>query len=87
MQPPPSPQKPLVMAYYPNWAASAFPPENIDFARFDWVDFAFAVPTQNYSIGWDGDDDSQALLTRLVSAAHQSGKFVKLSVGGWTGSK
>lgn len=75
------------MAYYPNWAASAFPPENIDFKRFDWVDFAFAVPTQNFGIGWDGDDDTPDLLRRLVSAAHQSGKHVKLSVGGWDGSK
>ncbi|KAI0092710.1 glycoside hydrolase superfamily [Irpex rosettiformis] len=75
------------MAYYPEWAASAFPPENIDFARFDWIDFAFAVPTQNFGLGWDGDDDSADLLRRLVSAAHQNGKRVKLSVGGWTGSK
>ncbi|KAI0770846.1 glycoside hydrolase superfamily [Irpex lacteus] len=75
------------MAYYPNWAAAAFPPENIDFKRFDWVDFAFAVPTQNFGLGWDGDDDSADLLRRLVTTAHQNGKRVKLSVGGWTGSK
>ncbi len=83
----PASQKPLVMAYYPNWAAAAFPPENIDFKRFDWVDFAFAVPTQNFGLGWDGDDDSADLLRRLVTTAHQNGKRVKLSVGGWTGSK
>ena len=75
------------MAYYPDWAASAFPPENIDFKRFDWIDFAFAVPTQTFGLGWDGDDNSADLLRRLVTAAHQNGKRVKLSVGGWTGSK
>ncbi|KAI0683604.1 glycoside hydrolase [Cytidiella melzeri] len=75
------------MAYYPDWAASTFPPENIDFSRFDWIDFAFAVPTENFGLGWDGDGNTPDLLRRLVSAAHQSGKRVKLSVGGWTGSK
>lgn len=75
------------MAYYPDWVASTFPPENIDFGRYDWVDFAFAVPTQNFQLGWDGDDDTPDLLKRLAAAAHQAGKFVKLSVGGWTGSK
>ncbi|KAI0347133.1 glycoside hydrolase [Trametopsis cervina] len=75
------------MAYYPDWVASSFPPEKVDFTRFDWVDFAFAVPTQTFGLGWDGDADTPDLLRRLVSAAHQSGKYVKLSIGGWTGSK
>ncbi|KAL6309630.1 glycoside hydrolase [Sparassis latifolia] len=75
------------MAYYPDWAAPAFPPEKIDFGRFDWIDFAFAVPDQKYNLTWDGSDDDPSLLTRLVSAAHNSGKKVKLSVGGWSGSK
>ncbi|PSS35454.1 hypothetical protein PHLCEN_2v1609 [Hermanssonia centrifuga] len=76
-----------VMAYYPDWAAGTFPPEKIDFNRFDWIDFAFAVPNADFSLGWDGSDDAPDLLRRLVAAAHGSGKYVKLSVGGWTGSK
>ena len=75
------------MAYYPEWSASEFPPEMVDFNRFDWVDFAFAIPNSDFSLGWDGSDDSLDLLRRLVSSAHRSGKRVKLSVGGWTGSK
>ncbi|KAI1795158.1 glycoside hydrolase [Ganoderma leucocontextum] len=82
-----SAQGPLVMAYYPDWVERDYPPENIDFSRFDWIDFAFAVPDQNMALNWDGSDDAPDLLTRLVSRAHASGKHVKLSVGGWTGSK
>ena len=76
-----------MMAYYPDWASSSMPPEKIDFSRYDWIDFAFAVPLSGLGLGWDGSDDDPDLLNRLVTAAHQSGKKVKLSVGGWTGSK
>ncbi|KAI0353577.1 glycoside hydrolase [Trametes cingulata] len=75
------------MAYYPDWAGDAFPPEKIDFGRFDWVDFAFAVPGEDYGLTWDGADDAPDLLRRLVARAHAAGKKVKLSVGGWTGSR
>jgi len=30
---------PIVAAYYPDWGASVLPPENVDFNRFDWIDF------------------------------------------------
>ncbi|KAI0650353.1 glycoside hydrolase [Trametes meyenii] len=75
------------MAYYPDWAGDAFPPEKIDFSRFDWIDFAFAVPDAQFNLTWDGSDDAPELLRRLVSRAHAAGKKVKLSVGGWTGSR
>ncbi|TFY60795.1 hypothetical protein EVJ58_g4912 [Rhodofomes roseus] len=84
---PSSAPTPLVMGYYPDWAAPAFPPEKIDFGRFDWIDFAFAVPDQSYNLTWDGSDAAPDLLERLVTVAHDSGKKVKLSVGGWTGSQ
>jgi chitinase len=72
--------------YYPDWSAWTLPPESVDFNRFDVVDFAFAIPT------WDGrleftQDDSSDLLQRLSKLAHKAGKRVKLSIGGWTGSK
>ena len=78
---------PLVMAYYPDWAGDDFPPEKVDFRRFDWIDFAFAVPDPQFNLSWDGSDDAPDLLKRLVSNAHSAGKHVKLSVGGWTGSR
>ncbi|KAJ7068394.1 glycoside hydrolase [Mycena amicta] len=81
------PQQHLMMAYYPDWARPDFPPEKIDFGRFDWIDFAFAVPNKDLSLAWDDPEGSPQLLSRLVSAAHENNKKVKLSVGGWTGSE
>ena len=79
----PSATPPLVMSYYPDW--TSFPPENIDFKRFDWIDFAFAVPKVDLSISWD-DKHAPDALERLVQVAHSAGKKVKLSIGGWSGS-
>ncbi|WWC94945.1 hypothetical protein V866_001797 [Kwoniella sp. B9012] len=75
----------IMAAYYPDWAATHLPPESVDFTRFDVVDFAFALPTSNNGLEFT-QDDSEDLLNRLVTAAHSSGKRVKLSIGGWTGS-
>lgn len=78
---------PLVMAYYPDWVGASFPPEDVDFDRYDWIDFAFALPDRDFNVTWDNVEDSPDLLHRLVVAAHSKGKKVKLSVGGWTGSQ
>lgn len=80
-------ERPLVMAYYPDWASYSLPPEKIDFARFDWIDFAFALPDQSFALAWDDPVNAPALLQRLVTSAHDAGKHVKLSIGGWTGSQ
>ncbi|KAG8956634.1 hypothetical protein FRC04_000112 [Tulasnella sp. 424] len=75
---------PFVAAYFPDWTTMT--PEKIDWDRFDWIDFAFAVPNSKFVPAFTGDN-SEDLLKRLVTAAHNAGKKVKLSVGGWTGSK
>lgn len=79
--------RPLMMGYYVDWSGDAFPPEKVDFTRFDWVDFAFAMPAQDGSLYWDDPTGTPALLDRLVAAAHYKGKKVKLSIGGWDGSQ
>jgi len=78
--------RPLVMAYYPDWAGLDCPPEKINFTLLDWIDFAFALPNENFNLTWDSDD-APDLLRRLVDTAHAGGTKVKLSIGGWTGSK
>jgi len=83
----PNDERPLVMAYYPDWASYSLPPEKIDFGRFDWIDFAFALPDQSFALTWDDPVNAPALLDRLVASAHDAGKRVKLSIGGWTGSQ
>lgn len=77
---------PLVMGYYPDWVSDTFPPEKIDFGRYHWIDFAFAVPTANFSLEWD-DERAPKTLKKLVELAHGRSTKVKLSIGGWTGSK
>ncbi|KAF9019247.1 putative chitinase [Hymenopellis radicata] len=76
---------PLVMAYYPDWIG--IPPEKINFALFDWIDYAFAIPNEDYQLTWDDPTSAPDLLERLVAVAHANGKKAKLSIGGWTGSQ
>jgi chitinase len=78
---------PLIMAYYPVWRANFLPPEQINFSRVDWIDFAFAMPNETFGLDWDGSDNAPGILMRLVEVAHRQGKKIKLSVGGWGGSR
>ncbi|CUA69068.1 Chitinase 4 [Candida albicans SC5314] [Rhizoctonia solani] len=77
---------PFVATYFPDWTADEFPPERIDFERFTWIDFAFAVLDENRQLVFTSDN-SEDILNRLVRAAHAHGSRVKLSIGGWTGSR
>ncbi|KAJ3931094.1 MAG: glycoside hydrolase family 18 protein [Lentinula lateritia] len=74
------------MGYYPYWVGSAFPPEQIDFTKYDWVDFAFASLNQTFQLSFE-DASCPDLLRRTVAAAHAKGKYVKASIGGWGGSQ
>ncbi|KAJ7647732.1 glycoside hydrolase [Roridomyces roridus] len=76
----------IAAAYYPDWSADAFPPEDLDYSKFDMLLYAFAVPNSSNTLTWD--DGSQAILQRLVTSAKNSGAGTKivLSVGGWGGS-
>ncbi|KAF8628571.1 hypothetical protein AX17_005967 [Amanita inopinata Kibby_2008] len=76
----------IAAAYYPDWSASQFPPESLDYSKFDILFYAFATPNSSSGLNWD--DGGQSILKRLVSSASNSGKGTKivLSVGGWGGS-
>ncbi|KAG6854842.1 hypothetical protein C0991_012032 [Blastosporella zonata] len=78
--------RPLLMAYYSDWVDDSFRPEDIP-CLFDWVDFAFAVPTEKMDLSWDEPDSAPGKLRRLVSRCRVCQAKVKLSIGGWTGSK
>jgi chitinase len=71
--------------YYPDWAAYYLAPESVDWTKYDVMEFAFALPTQDGGLQFTQDDSSD-LLRRLVASGHAAGKRVKLSIGGWTGS-
>ncbi|KAF5344082.1 hypothetical protein D9758_008833 [Tetrapyrgos nigripes] len=77
----PSDSNPLMIAYYADWTNPTIP----DF--LDWIDFAFAIPTKSFSLAWDDPHSAPLQLAHLVSAAHAVGTKVKLSIGGWTGSR
>ncbi|KAJ4478252.1 glycoside hydrolase family 18 protein [Lentinula aciculospora] len=74
------------MGYYPYWVSLTFPPEKIDFTKYDWVDFAFVTLNQTYQLSFE-DSTCPDLLRRTVAAAHAKGKYVKASIGGWGGSQ
>ncbi|KAG2042312.1 glycoside hydrolase family 18 protein [Suillus americanus] len=57
----------------------------MDFALFDCIDFAFALPDAEFKLVFDSPDAS-TLLHNLVTDAHAAATLVKLSIGGWTGS-
>lgn len=77
---------PVAAAYYPSWSVSSNPPDELNFAKFDILFFAFATPNASSTLKWDSE--SQDTLRKLVSSARKSGKGTKivLSVGGWLGS-
>ncbi|KAG6911213.1 hypothetical protein DXG01_003080 [Tephrocybe rancida] len=77
---------PLVMAYFPDWVNNSFRPEDVS-CRYDWIDFAFALPTETKDLSWDDPDTAPDKLHRLISRARACNTKVKLSCGGWTGSK
>lgn len=76
----------VVAAYYADWAVDQLAPENVDFTRFNWIDFAFAIPNEKFELEFT-QSNSEDVLRRLVSSAHGQGRKVKLSIGGWTGSR
>ena len=79
---------PFVMAYYPDWVQVK--PQEVDFSLLDWIDIAFALPTSTFDVGWgEGGTLKEPLpvFKEIVDAAHAGKTKVKISVGGWTGSK
>ncbi|KAJ7169102.1 glycoside hydrolase superfamily [Mycena crocata] len=76
----------IAAAYYPSWTAWNYPPEKLDYSKYDILFFAFAIPNLSGNLSWDAD--TQSFLRRLVASAKKSGRGTKvvLSVGGWTGS-
>ncbi|KAF7351122.1 Glycoside hydrolase family 18 protein [Mycena sanguinolenta] len=75
--------RPLIRSATADWSVDSFPPESLDYSRFDILNFAFAVPNSSSTLTWD--DGSQDSLQRLVSSARSSGQGTKivLSVGAY----
>ncbi|KAK2460378.1 hypothetical protein APHAL10511_007543 [Amanita phalloides] len=75
----------IAASYYPDTSVREFPPEKLDYSKFDIIFFAFATPNSSSELDWS--KDGRSILRRLVKSAQQSGHGTKvvLSVGGWAG--
>lgn len=72
------------MAYYPSWVS--LDPEAVDFTLYDWIDYAFAIPTADFGLEWSDPGDEEKL-KKIVEKAHKGETKVKISLGGWEGSQ
>lgn len=79
-------KRPTIATYYPDWNLDVLSPEQIDYSKYDLIDFAFAVPTEDFNLKFTQDDSIQTL-DKLVKYAHGNQTLVCLSIGGWDGSK
>lgn len=68
-----------VVGYYCDWLATT-----IDYSKYTVINYAFVKPQTTGTI--DAPVVGTGQLTSLVSAAHQKGVKVLVSVGGWTWS-
>src|SRR6185295_15680167 len=66
-----------VVGYFPSWQGSV---SAIQFSKLTHVNYAFVLPNADGSLQ---AVDNPSKLTSLVTAAHNAGVKVSISVGGW----
>ncbi|TKY86996.1 hypothetical protein EX895_003673 [Sporisorium graminicola] len=71
--------------YWPDWVASALPASSIDFTKFDILNYAFALPTADFSLSIPTDPSGNTL-RGFVKACKAGNTKAMLSLGGWGGS-
>ncbi|ESK93128.1 glycoside hydrolase family 18 protein [Moniliophthora roreri MCA 2997] len=77
----------IAKGYYAGWNSDDFKPENVSWSKYTHLTYAFGIPTNtaNFDISLNGSNPES--LDPFVSAAHEHGVEVSLSIGGWTGSR
>lgn len=75
----------IMAGYWPDWVNSNFPPAQIDFTKFDMLNYAFALPTAQFDLSIP-TDPSGGLLRSFVKACKAGDTKALLSIGGWGGS-
>jgi len=73
-----------IVAYFSEWRYNNYPISRVDFSKFTHLNYAFALIDPNtYALtGYES-----WILNEVVSAAHNQGVKVLMSVGGWYGSR
>jgi regulation of enolase protein 1 (concanavalin A-like superfamily) len=66
-----------VVGYFPSWQGNV---SDIQFSKVTHINYAFLLPNSNGSLQ---AIDNASKLTSLVTAAHNAGVKVSISVGGW----
>ncbi|KAG0144674.1 hypothetical protein CROQUDRAFT_659742 [Cronartium quercuum f. sp. fusiforme G11] len=79
-------KRPTIGSYFPDWNLDVLSPEQVDYSKYDLINFAFAVPTEDFQLKFTQSDSLQTL-DKLVRYGHGNGTRVCLSIGGWDGSK
>jgi len=70
---------PVVIGYYRTWFQNDYPAERIDFAALTHINHAFAWPNTDGNLSMYQD----FLYPKLNDLAHQAGKKILISLGGW----
>src|SRR5262245_4260996 len=68
-----------VVAYYPGWIKNKLPASRVKFEYITHVNHAFAWPLADGGIRAYGEIDH----AELIAAAHQTGRKILISLGGW----
>ncbi|PWN30583.1 glycoside hydrolase family 18 protein [Jaminaea rosea] len=67
--------------YWPEWVSGTLPPEKIDWTKYSYMAYAFAVPNSDGTVSLS--DSSGTMLKRLIKAGHAANSKILLSIGGW----
>ena len=68
----------VTVGYWADWTSGQLAPENIAWAKYDIINYAFAIPQSDSTV----QINDASMLKRMVAAAHKNGSKLVLSIGG-----
>lgn len=76
-------RQPWVSAYYAGWMQTYCPPSAVDFGAVTHIMHFSINPDGGPNISWTGNGLTASASTAIINAAHNAGKKVLVTVGGW----
>ncbi|KAG5654588.1 hypothetical protein H0H81_011563 [Sphagnurus paluster] len=77
--------KKVAAAWYAGWHSDGFPLEQVSWAKYTHLTYAFAETTNSSTL--DLSNSNPSVLPQFVAEAHKHGVKALVSIGGWTGSR